>query len=78
MFYHLSPNLTEAWDKNVQEEGYNFINVPVLNTSYIKWVELGTAAAILFGFGLVMWRLLVVLREDGYGHRPTPKVEKTQ
>lgn len=78
MFYHLSPNLTEAWDKNMQEEGYNVINMPVLNTSYIKWVELGTAAAILFGFGLVMWRLLVVLREDGYGHRPTPKVEKTQ
>jgi PIG-X / PBN1 len=77
-FHHLSPVLPEVKDMGLKGEGYDVISVPVLNENYSKWVELGTAAAILLGFGWVMWKLLVVLRNEGYGRGSSAKVDKIQ
>jgi hypothetical protein len=78
MFYHLSPSLQDVKDTNVKDEGYNVIEVPVLNEGYSEWIELGTATVVLLGFGWVMWKLLVVLRKEGYGQNSNAKVDKIQ
>ncbi len=39
------------------------IDVPVLNQGYADWVEMGTAAVILLGFGWVMWKLWLFGRD---------------
>jgi len=65
MFYHLAPEKVAV--KAGRNEGYEVVDVPVLDTKYSAWVEPGTAAVILLGFGWVLWKLFVVWRTTGYG-----------
>ncbi|KAL3419395.1 hypothetical protein PVAG01_09617 [Phlyctema vagabunda] len=60
MFYHLSPDPSAGRLTNV-------VDVPVLDLSRSKYVELGTAAVVLLGFSWVLWCLLGVWRRNGYG-----------
>lgn len=66
MFYHLSPKGSSQGQGN-GTDGYSVIDIPVLKLGYTGFVEVGTAAVILLGFGWVMWKLLLVWRMEGYG-----------
>lgn len=49
------------------------ITVPVLDLDKAKWVNVGTAAAVLLGFAWVAWKLLSVYLASGYGSETTPR-----
>jgi hypothetical protein len=73
MFYHLSP---QGQANGNASDGYSVIDVPVLKQGYADWVEMGTAAVILLGFGWIMWKLWLVWRTEGYGRYRDVKDEK--
>jgi len=79
MFYHLKPKPDPA---SLGRDGqlYSTIQVPVLDTSYNKYVEVGTAAVILLGFSWVMWTLYGAWRRQGYqrDRRSSDEAKKTQ
>lgn len=76
MFYHLTP---EDLGKPVGSDGYSVIDVPVLKDGNAEWVEVGTAAVVLLGFGWVMWKLFLVWRREGYGRfKDAKEVKKIQ
>jgi hypothetical protein len=81
MFYHLSPKYPSQGQgmgnaNGNCTDGYNVIDVPVLKKDYADWVETGTAAVILLGFGWVMWKLWLVWKTEGYGRHGALKAEK--
>jgi len=81
MFYHLSPkypnHVQGSGDRNGNcSDGYSVIDVPVMKQGYADWVEMGTAAVILLGFGWVMWKLWLVWETEGYGRHDAPNTEK--
>lgn len=52
MFYHIPPALDPG------EQLIETISVPVLEPDTAKWVQIGTLAAVVLGFGWVCWQLL--------------------
>ena len=76
MFYHLSPKYPSHERGNEWTDGYSVIDVPVLKQGYADWVEMGTAAVILLGFGWVMWKLWLVWKTEGYGRHGAVRAEK--
>lgn len=81
MFYHLSPKYPGQGHGRVGgngkwTDGYNVIDIPVLKQGYVEWVEMGTAAVILLGFGWVMWKLWLVWKTEGYGRHGALQAEK--
>ncbi|KAG9247044.1 PIG-X [Calycina marina] len=67
MFYHLIPQ---------GEKLVNTINVPVLDLDQSRYVEMGTAATVVLGFGWVLWCLLGVWKRNGYGSNSNKEREK--
>jgi len=81
MFYHLSPKYSgqehgKGNGNGNWTEGYSVIDIPVLKQGYADWVEIGTAAVILVGFGWVIWKLWLVWKIEGYGRHGALKAEK--
>jgi hypothetical protein len=74
MFYHLTPKAAEGAEAAIGKEGYLNLQVPVLNSTYAEWVEPGTAAVILLGFGWILWKLFLVWKNAGYGRFPEDTV----
>ena len=67
MFYHVSPE---------GERLINTISVPVLDLDQSRYVEVGTAGVVLFGFLWVLWCLFGVWRKNGYGSLEETTIEK--
>ncbi|KAK1756219.1 PIG-X [Echria macrotheca] len=67
VFWHLEPRPVEG------ERVVSRITVPVLDLDKAGWVNVGTAAAVLLGFGWVVWKLLAVYLATGYGAATTEK-----
>ncbi len=61
LFYHLNP-------KSVRDDGrlMSEIQVPVLDLDKSKYAEIGTAVAVLLGFGWVLWSLWGVWTRSGW------------
>ena len=53
MFYHLQ---SASHGQPLIEE----LNVPTIDTSRVKWIELGTLFSVVLGFLWVSWRILRV------------------
>ena len=74
LFYHLNP-------EPVTEGGggggvlVSHLDVPVLDLDKSMYVEFGTAAAVLLGFGWVVWCLLGMWRGSGYQSHAKERVE---
>jgi len=79
MFYHLSP---EASEKEIMRASkgklINGLTVPVLDLGKSKYVEAGTAAVVLLGFGWVLWCLVRVWGRTGYGRVKRDEGKKRQ
>jgi hypothetical protein len=68
LFYHLAPDTGERL--------VNALSVPVLDLDKSGYVEMGTAAVVLVGFLWVLWCLIGVWRDVGYGHGSVKGVGK--
>lgn len=62
VFWHLEPRPPPGSSRITSA-----ITVPVLDLDKADWVNVGTAAAVLAGFGWVAWKLLSVFLTSGYG-----------
>lgn len=73
LFFHVNPRV-EAGGLNGGRL-INTLEVPVLDMDKSLYVKSGTTAAVLLGFGWVLWCLLGVWRGSGYGSRREGVVE---
>jgi hypothetical protein len=58
IYYHFEPRA------NAAEKAASLVSsldVPVLNLNEARWVEAGTAVAVVMGTAWVMWKLVMVL-----------------
>lgn len=84
-FWHVTPDPLLAPDKASRPTTGSLksaVRVPVLDSSRIDKVNVGTAAVVLLGFSWVLWKLLAVYRKAGYGRLQKPETaaaeKKTQ
>ncbi|KAH8895014.1 PIG-X-domain-containing protein [Thozetella sp. PMI_491] len=61
VFWHVEPRPAQG------ERLTSAIRVPVLDLGGSKWINVGTSAAILLGFALVLWKLFSVYLRSGHG-----------
>lgn len=76
MFYHLAPDVVPNAYSEEAVRLVNVVEVPILDLSRSRWVEVGTATALMIGFLGIMWSLLRVLKHDGYGRLARQKREE--
>lgn len=62
VFWHVKPQPVKAGGRLTTR-----IRAPVLDTDKAGWVSAGTAAAVMLGFGWIVWKLLEVYLKTGYG-----------
>lgn len=66
VFWHVDPS-TQGAAAVGGAKLLSEVRVPVLDVDKTGWVSVGTAAAVLLGFGWISWKLLSVYLRTGYG-----------
>lgn len=62
VFWHVDPQPSQTGGRLT-----NTIRVPVLDVNKSGWVSTGTTAVVMLGFGWMLWKLLSVYLQTGYG-----------
>lgn len=77
VFWHVDPQPSQGSGGGGRLT--NAIRVPVLDVNKSGWVNTGTTAVVLLGFGWIVWKVLAVYLKTGYGPAKQMKgLEKKQ
>jgi hypothetical protein len=71
VFWHVEPRPVGGGTSLV-----NVVRVPVLDLDMARWVNAGTAVAVLVGFAWVVWKLVGVYLKGGHGREVEGEKER--